>query len=131
MAGSTSWPSTTSRTPSRCSPGPGAGRSTPRSPWSSATARRGWWPPTSPATATAGAPFDVTLEAFDAYGNVAAGFRGTVQFATDDPNASVSLPADYTFTDADAGAHAFPGGFSLRTAGTTTVSVTAEGLPTI
>jgi hypothetical protein len=83
-----------------------------------------------PTTATAGDLFDVTLTAFDAYGNVATGFRGTVQFATDDPNAAVSMPADYAFTDADAGAHAFPG-INLLTAGTRTVSVAADGLPAV
>lgn len=83
-----------------------------------------------PTAATAGAALDVTLSAFDAFGNVATGYRGTVQFNTDDPNPGAGLPANYTFTEADGGTHTFPGGVTLLTAGTQTVTVTAAGLPT-
>lgn len=47
----------------------------------------------------------VTVTATDAYGNTAAGYRGTVHFTSNDSQAT--LPADYTFTSADAGVHTF------------------------
>ena len=61
----------------------------------------------SPATATAGRSFAVKVTMRDAYANVATGYGGTVSFATDDPLPTVSLPADYAFTAADAGSHSF------------------------
>src|SRR5262249_33179014 len=83
-----------------------------------------------PAGATAGAPFDVTVSAIDPFGNVDTEFRGTVQFTSDDPNSAAGRPADYTFAGTDAGVHTFSGGFTLITAGSRTVTVTASGLPT-
>jgi hypothetical protein len=55
----------------------------------------------------------------DAYGNVASGYRGTVHFTSSD--AKAVLPADYTFTAADAGTHYY---FSatLKTAGTQSIT---------
>jgi len=83
----------------------------------------------------AGAAHSVTVKALDAYGNVAVGYRGKVHFTTSDPKASV--PADYTFTAADAGVHVFSYTLSpalvLKTAGsqgvraTDTVSATITG----
>ncbi|MBF5043879.1 hypothetical protein FGE12_15880 [Aggregicoccus sp. 17bor-14] len=69
---------------------------------------------------TAGDSVTVTLEARDAMGRVAPGYRGTVHFTTDD--AQATLPADYTFTEADAGQHAFS--LALRSAGTHSVTAT-------
>ena len=46
-----------------------------------------------------------TLTLFDAYGNVATGFTGSVQFFTGD--ALALLPPNYVFTAADAGSHTF------------------------
>ena len=63
------------------------------------------WETTSAATATAGVPFDVTVTAYDAYGNVASGYLGTVIFGSTDPAAV--LPADYQFHAKDAGAQTF------------------------
>jgi hypothetical protein len=60
---------------------------------------------------TAGVPFDLTVLAVDAFGQVAVGYTGTVTFSTDDPNGSV--PADYTFSADDGGAHTFAGGVTL------------------
>jgi hypothetical protein len=69
-----------------------------------------------PAQVTAGdAGAALTVTAYDAYGNVASGYRGAVAFASTDGNAS--LPDAYPFTPADAGAHTFTG-VVLRTAGT-------------
>jgi Ca2+-binding RTX toxin-like protein len=70
----------------------------------------------------AGAAFDLTLTVVDAYGNVATGYTGTVQFASSDAQATVL--ADYTFTAADGGTHLFAGGVTLRTAIRQTVTAT-------
>jgi hypothetical protein len=79
----------------------------------------------------ANAPLAVTVMAVDPYGNVDTTFRGTVRFASDDPQAV--LPGAYTFTEADAGRHVFAGGVTLRTLDTApptahTVVVAADGL---
>jgi sugar lactone lactonase YvrE len=74
-------------------------------------------------TATAGAPFDVTLTALDQDNNVAVHYLGTVSFSSTDHGAAVVLPADYTFTAADAGVHAFASGCTLITSGNQTLSV--------
>jgi len=57
---------------------------------------------TAPAasTVTAGDSMSITVTAYDAYGNVATGYSGTVKFSNDD---KASLPRNYTFTAADAG----------------------------
>jgi hypothetical protein len=75
-----------------------------------------------PSTATAGAPFDVTVTAVDSNGNVAPGYTGTVTFSSTDPYPA-ALPATYTFTASDQGAHTFSGGVTLFTAGTQTLTV--------
>ncbi|OWK38615.1 FG-GAP-like repeat-containing protein [Fimbriiglobus ruber] len=62
----------------------------------------------------------LTVSVTDAFGNVIAGYTGTVQFTSNDPQAG--LPADYTFTAADAGTHAFP--MVFKTAGADSVTVT-------
>jgi uncharacterized repeat protein (TIGR03803 family) len=59
----------------------------------------------APASVTRGSAFTLTLTVEDAYGNVASGYRGTVHFSSSDSTAS--LPANYTFTAADAGVHTF------------------------
>ncbi|HEX8699879.1 MAG TPA: hypothetical protein VF815_13635 [Myxococcaceae bacterium] len=74
----------------------------------------------APATATAGTPFSVTVSAVDAFANVVPSYTGTVQFTSDD--AQASLPGDYTFTPADAGSRMF--NLTLATAGSHQVTVT-------
>jgi hypothetical protein len=49
--------------------------------------------------------FELTVTAYDAYGNVATGYTGTVTFASSGSDAL--LPQDYAFTADDAGAHTF------------------------
>ena len=71
------------------------------------------------AAVTAGVPQSITLTVRDAYNNVATGYRGTGRFTSSDPQAV--LPANYTFTAADAGSHAF--GITLKTAGAQTVTL--------
>jgi hypothetical protein len=72
----------------------------------------------SPTTAAVAGSFTVTLE--DAYGNIASGYRGTVHFTSSDGKAI--LPANYTFTATDAGAHTFSA--TLKTAGTQWITAT-------
>jgi hypothetical protein len=73
-----------------------------------------------PAPRTAGAADPLTVRALDQYGNVATGYLGTVHVASSD--GAAVLPADYTFTAADAGVHKFTG-IVLRTAGQIVPSV--------
>jgi hypothetical protein len=68
--------------------------------------------------ATAGTPFSVTVIAMDANNQVANGYQGTLHFSSSD--AQASLPADYSFTAADAGSHTFT--FALKTAGSQSIS---------
>jgi DNA-binding XRE family transcriptional regulator len=63
--------------------------------------------PGRPRRAAEGVPFDLTVTAVDPFGQLAAGYTGTVTFSTTDPDPGVVLPADYTFTLADGGVHTF------------------------
>jgi hypothetical protein len=49
--------------------------------------------------------WSVTVTAYDAFGNVATGYTGTITFSSSDDKAI--LPADFTFTAADAGTSTF------------------------
>ncbi len=60
-----------------------------------------------------------TVTAFDQFGNVATGYRGTLDFTSSDPQAA--LPAPYTFTAADNGQHTF--NVTLKTAGTQSIAL--------
>jgi hypothetical protein len=73
--------------------------------------------------AAAGTAQTATVSAYDPYGNRATGYTGTDHFTSSDPQAT--LPADYTFTSADAGTHQFS--MTLRTPGNQTVTVTNNG----
>jgi len=75
-------------------------------------------------TATAGAPADVTVVAYDGFANTATAFRGAVTFNSTD--AKSDLPAVYTFTPADAGQHGFQ--ITFKTAGAQGLTV-ASGVP--
>src|SRR5205807_2160131 len=70
--------------------------------------------------ATAGAPQTATITLFDPYGNVATGYAGTVHLSSTD--ALASLPADYSYTGADAGVHQFA--VTLKKAGSQGVTAT-------
>jgi hypothetical protein len=61
----------------------------------------------APSSVTPGVAFGLTLAVEDAYGNIVTGYTGTVHLTSSD--AGASLPADYTFTGADAGVHTFAG----------------------
>jgi hypothetical protein len=73
-----------------------------------------------PSPSTAGAAGSFTVTALDANGNVLPGYTGTVHFTSSDPRAV--LPADYTFTAADQGVHAFSA--TLKTAGGQSITAT-------
>jgi hypothetical protein len=77
----------------------------------------------APTSATAGMPFDVTVQTMDPYGNIDPNYQGTVHFTSSDP-AGATLPTDYTFQAGDQGMHTFPGGATLFTAGTWDVTAT-------
>jgi hypothetical protein len=70
----------------------------------------------------AGTPFDVTVTAVDANGNVVPNYTGTVTFTSGDPYGA-TLPADYIFQASDQGQHTFSG-VTLYTAGTWDVTAT-------
>ncbi len=82
----------------------------------------------APAKVNPGVPFDVAVTAVDPFGQPACGYVGTVTFSTTDPDPGVVLPADYTFTLEDGGAHTFSdtglGETTLLTHGHQTLAVT-------
>jgi hypothetical protein len=82
---------------------------------------------TAPATVTAGVPFTVVVQAVDSFGKAALGYTGTVIFTATDPDPAVVLPAAYTFTAGDPGAHTFSGGFTLLTPGEWVLTATDAG----
>ena len=55
----------------------------------------------------AGSPFTITVTAYDEYNQVATRYVGTIAFTSSDQGQGVALPANYTFTNADAGVHTF------------------------
>src|SRR5208337_1324705 len=67
-----------------------------------------------------GAANNFTVTAYDAYGNLATGYAGTVRFNSSDPKAT--LPAPYTFSSSDAGKHTFSA--TLATGGTQSIAAT-------
>jgi streptogramin lyase len=77
---------------------------------------------TSVGSATAGAPFTVTVTAQDAANNTVTGYTGTVHFTGSDPQAT--LPPDYTFLAADNGVHTF-GGVVFRSASGQTLTASS------
>jgi streptogramin lyase len=74
---------------------------------------------TAPTAATAGDALDVTVTAFDPFGNVATNYAGTIHLTSNDGRAS--LPTTYTFTPGS-GSHKYAG-VILRSAGSHTLTV--------
>lgn len=94
----------------------------------------GWQPShtlvlTMPDTLGSGNPASATLTVYEADGDVATGYTGTVSFTSTD--GAATLPMNYTFNGADAGTHSFPNGFTLQTAGSHVITVTDVATPTI
>ncbi|MET0403120.1 MAG: hypothetical protein ABW123_11990 [Cystobacter sp.] len=77
-----------------------------------------------PAELTAGTATSIRVVMHDAFRNVATGYTGTVQFASNDPYAL--LPGDYTFLPSDAGQKTFS--VEPRKAGSRTLSVKASNV---
>jgi hypothetical protein len=75
--------------------------------------------------ATPGAQVAVTVQALDQYGNAATGYTGTVHFTSSD--AGAQLPADTTFTAADAGSVTLPATFQTAGDQTLTAADPANG----
>src|SRR4029077_3418112 len=75
-----------------------------------------------PSPTTAGVPGSFIVTAKNTDGTTATGYAATVHFTSRDGQAG--LPADYTFTAADAGVHTFTNGVILKTAGSKTVTAT-------
>jgi alpha-tubulin suppressor-like RCC1 family protein len=73
----------------------------------------------------AGTPGSVRVEVRDAHGELDPSYRGRVHLTSSDPTAI--LPADYDFTEADAGVHVFD--VTLRTAGNHRVTVADTASP--
>ena len=82
-------------------------------------------------TVTKDQPFDLTVTAYDPYGNVATGYTGTVTFSTSDGNPNAVMPADYNYTAADGGVHTWSGGVSLHSQGDQWIMVTDTSDPSI
>jgi hypothetical protein len=76
---------------------------------------------TAPSSVAAGSAFSVTVAAYGANSLLLTGYQGTVHFTSTDTLAT--LPANYTFTLADAGDHVFS--VILQTPGSQTVTATA------
>jgi hypothetical protein len=72
-----------------------------------------------PSSVAHGTSFSITVEAEDAYGNIATGYRGTVGFSASGP---ANLPSNYTFKASDNGVHAFTG-LVLKKKGMPTITV--------
>lgn len=79
------------------------------------------------AATTAGADESLTATVFDLFDNVCTGYTGTVHFTASDANAA--LPGDFTFSATDAGTHEFS--VTLKTAGSTTVTVADTAIPAV
>jgi N,N-dimethylformamidase beta subunit-like protein len=80
-----------------------------------------------PSSVVAGQTFYARVTLYDQFGNVATGYAGTVHFTTSDVLAASlgKMPADYTFTAADAGSHSFV--VTLMTVPSQTISVIDTG----
>ena len=72
---------------------------------------------------TAGVARTVTVTARDTFGNVAAGYLGTIHFTSSDPYPPI-LPGNYTFIAGDNGARTFTNSVTLKTSGTQSVTAT-------
>jgi hypothetical protein len=94
----------------------------------------GWAPSVAPvvdlpSSVAVGQVVDTNVTAYDVNGNVASGYRGTIQFTSTD--GAATLPPPYTFTAADAGTHRFPASVTLRTTGAQLLTVADSAAPTI
>ena len=81
---------------------------------------------TTPTSAVAGTPFNLTVVAQNANNSTNSNYAGTVQFTSSDSQLSSGalggLPANYTFTNQDAGVHVFS--VFMKSAGHPSLTVT-------
>ncbi|QJW95101.1 beta strand repeat-containing protein [Frigoriglobus tundricola] len=77
---------------------------------------------TVPVGATIGQPFSVTVTARNAGGGTDLNYTGTVHFT--EAGVAAGLPADYTFTPGDHGAHTFTLGVTPTAVGSLTITAT-------
>jgi beta-lactamase superfamily II metal-dependent hydrolase len=88
----------------------------------------------APASTTNGVPFNVTVTALNASNDTVVGYAGTVHLTS---SSAGTLPADYTFTGGDAGAHTFSvtlttnGMQTVTATDTVTMSITGSGNTTV
>jgi hypothetical protein len=78
-----------------------------------------------PASAKAGQTVHFTITAQDVFGNLATGYRGTVNLTSTDLGAM--MPAHYTFTAADQGKHTFT--VTMTTAGPQIIAASDQAQP--
>jgi hypothetical protein len=76
----------------------------------------------APTSTAAGSTFSVTVTVRNQFNQVVSGYAGTVHFGSSDTQAN--LPADYTFTTADAGSHTFT--ITLNTPGAQSLTVSDQ-----
>jgi beta-lactamase superfamily II metal-dependent hydrolase len=81
---------------------------------------------TAPANVTNGVAFNVTVTALDVSNATVPGYTGTVHFSS---SSGGTLPADYTFTGGDSGAHTFS--VTLTSNGSRTITATDTVTPSI
>ena len=84
----------------------------------------------APSSVVANQPFNIRVTLSDRFGNVATGYTGRVHFTTSDLLATQlgTMPADYTFTNADAGSRTFSAALVTVPSQTITVTDTANAL---
>jgi len=77
---------------------------------------------------TTGTSYSILVVAADAFGNVAAGYRGSIQFTS---NRLATLPGFYRFVASDNGVHTFTNGVVFGQAGTVIITVYDTATPGI
>jgi hypothetical protein len=77
-----------------------------------------------------GVPEDVTVSAYDQYGDLFLNYTGTVAFTTN-KTGEVTLPSDYTFVLGDGGVHTIVGGLTFNSQGWFTISATDTSVSSV
>jgi hypothetical protein len=78
----------------------------------------------APDSAQPGVPFDLGVAVYDAFGQLAVGYTGTVHFSSTDSDPNVVLPPDYAFGLSDGGTVTFSAGVTLVSPGEQTLTAT-------
>jgi hypothetical protein len=77
-----------------------------------------------------GVPENVTVSAYDQYGDLFLNYTGTVTFSTN-RTGEVTLPSDYTFVLGDAGVHTIVGSLTFNAVGWFTVTATDASVSSV